>query len=351
MGSTREQAPSNFTELERRRLSARVLAGRYFQIKTPIAEDYADALAEALEGGEHGAIVYGAPRLGKTMATRWMFNQSAAIFGASVPWLEVPLRAFGASDRDAFFSYLLELVRHRHRNGTVTDKRNRMSRWFAARANRSGVAAFAVFFDEAHVLPARVFRWLLEIDNELDSRGARLFALLVGQPDLLNLRDRIADQTSGDQFVERFMSVEFPFRGLASEAELAACLHGYATTEWPMKSGVTFAEYYIPDLVADGFQLQSIAPAMWRKYESTWRDVKLLRGDPELPMVHVTRAIVLLLNALSDRSGGRSVAAPTPKDVESAVTRSGYADYVNRRLKAMFSADRKVAARCGAAVA
>jgi hypothetical protein len=340
--------PSNrtlegFTESERRRLSARVLSGKYFQIKTPVAEEYADVTCEAIEVMEHGVIVSGEPRVGKTMATRWMLYQLPQILGTSTPWLEVPVRALGSFDRDAFFSYLLELIRHRHQDGTTTAKRNRITRWLHARANRSGTATFILFLDEAHVLPVRAFRWLLEVDNELDRFGSRLFVLQVGQTDLLALRDRIAAQTNGDQFIERFMSVEFAYRGLKSESELHACLKNYAETKWPVNSGTSFAEYYIAQLVSRGYELQSVAPSMWQMFDDAWREGKQ-DGTTEVPMVYVSRGAVLLLNGLSDRYGDGPMTEPLPSDVTEAVDRCGFARYLARRCRA-----KSVAARASSA--
>ena len=335
--------PTDGTEVERRRLSARVLAGRYFQVKTPVAEDYADNVGEAIEVGEHGVLVHGAPRLGKTMATRWVLNQASNILGTSLPWLEVPVRGFTQYDREAFFAYLLRLVRHRHQDGKITAKRDRLTNWLASRARRSGMTAFAIFFDEAHVFPLHVFRFLLEIDNELDSRGARLFAMLVGQDDLLQLRDRIGSQPNGDQYVERFMATVVAFRGLISEGEVAACLRNFSTTEWPEKSGTTFAEYYIPQLVENRYELETSAPAMWAQFEAHWHNARL-DGRPEIPMVHFTRALVLLLNTLSERSAQGRIAEPTPEEIVEAVNRSQYAGYVQRRRKRALSETWKTAA-------
>lgn len=338
-----------FTESERRRLCARVLSGKYFQIKTPVAEEYADQVCEAIEVTEHGALVHGAPRIGKTMATRWMLSQLSEILGTSTPWLEAPVRTLGGFDRDAFFSYLLALAKHRHPDGKTTEKRNRLTRWFHARATRSGTATFVLFLDEAHVLPARAFRWLLEIDNELDRMGSRLFVLQVGQDDLLKLRDRLAAQPNGDQFIERFMSVEFAYRGLTSESELKACLQNYAETKWPANGETSFAEYYIAPLVARGYEFHTVASSIWQLLDAAWRKAEL-SGTIEVPMVYVSRVAVLLLNALSDRYGDGPMNEPTTTDVAEAVKRCGFAQYAVRRHRAMFVEVRRSEARTAKAV-
>lgn len=317
---------------ERRKFSANVLHGRYFQAKTPVTEEYALKFLEAIEMGLHGIIVYGLPRLGKTMASLWLLNAIRRLMGFAVPWLHVPVRDLGAfSDRTAFFTYLLSLMRHRHQNGSITDKRNRVTRWLLARAKRSAIAGFILFLDEAHVLPPRVFRWLLEIDNELVREDAMLIVLLVGQEELLTLRDRIAEVEGGEQFVERFMADEYPFRGLRSEAEYRQCLKNFIDTEYPQKSGISFGQHYIAELLATGYDITAVAPAMWSGLESLWK--RWFVDEVELPMVHFTRCLLGLLNRLADRRPELALTEPTPEDVAYAVKRSGYGAYVERRYK------------------
>ena len=63
---------------ERRKLTARTLAGMYFQVKTPVVAACAETFFEAVEVAEHGAMLFGGSRLGKTMASRWMLNQASS---------------------------------------------------------------------------------------------------------------------------------------------------------------------------------------------------------------------------------------------------------------------------------
>ena len=254
----------------------------------------------------------------------------------------------GGTDREAFFSHLLSITKHRHQGGKLADKRNRLTRWFCTRARRSGSASFTLFFDEAHVLPPAAFRWLLEIDNELDGSGTRLIALLVGRNELLTLRDRIAEAENGHQFIERFMAVEIPFRGLSSEEELRQCLHNFAHTEYPAKSGMTFAQQYIPRLVAEGFELDSIAPSMWAGMDATWRT--RFKSETELPMAHATRCLVMLLNDLADRNDSEAGVPPSPEDIAEAVRRSHFSGYVERRFRYELQAARRVARASAGAV-
>lgn len=78
-------------QLERRKLSTRVMAGRAFMIKTPPSQQYMRKMKTWLTTGSQGALVYGRPRLGKTLATRWMLKMLPEALGI-FPWIEVPIR-------------------------------------------------------------------------------------------------------------------------------------------------------------------------------------------------------------------------------------------------------------------
>lgn len=315
-------------------IGMRALAGRLFQVKTPVVEEYAAKVVEALERGEHGVMVYGAPRLGRTMATRWILNQVTPIFGSPVASLEMPVRENSGKSQNQFFSYLLYLAKHRHQSGSITDKRNRAVKWLAVRARRSQLNAVVLFIDEAHVLPAHAYRWLLEIDNELDCEGLRLFVITVGQRALLETRKSLGEMAGGDQFVERFMATQFSFRGLRSEEEVRQCLVNFATTEYPQGSGRRFAEHYISALVERGYDLGAMAPPFWAECADVWSE--RLTGTPELPMTHFTRSMILLLRALANTPG----LEPSADQIELAIKQSAYSGYVKRRADAALRSQR-----------
>lgn len=315
---------------QRRRLSTRVLAGRAFQINTPVASTYLCLLREWIETGAHGAIVFGPPRLGKTMATRWALKALPSLLGCSVPWAEIPVRNQRVASERAFFQHMLRSVRHRYyASGSAADKRDRLTEWLTVRAQRCEVNCVVLFFDEAHDFQEDHYKWLLNMSNELDANGCRLFCLLVGQPELIETKNALLDHGK-EQFVGRFMVRSMEFRGLTSAREVTECLTSFDNTEYPARSGLRFPEHYLREACAAGFHLQELAPALWAAFEDQWIHAPL-PAPAMVPMHYLTAALVLLLNRCA-RSGGKT--NPSVRQVQEAVASCGYQGAVQVRLRA-----------------
>jgi len=262
------------------------------------------------------------------MGTRWVLNHLKDLVGSSVPWLEVPIRSVSDPTDGGFFEYLLVTAKHKHSSdGNGPEKRNRFVKWMLARARRSPLKMFVLALDEAHLLPPMALEWLLNLDNELDREQCRLFVLLVGNDDLLKMQEECLEKTNGEQFTERFMSTDFRFTGLTSEDDLRQVLGAFDRTEYPYGSGKNFTWNYLPALVAAQFNLSELAPAMWQVLSNIWSEH--LKGQPiQVPMAHMTRALVLLLNSVAEE-GGRE--RPTPPQIESAVERCNFERHVITR--------------------
>jgi hypothetical protein len=305
---------------ERTKISTRLLAGRAFLVKTPPCALYLKELTNWLITGSHGAMVYGRPRLGKTSATRWVLRVLPELVG-NVPSLEVPVRGQHIASERAFFQHLLRCARHRHAmTGTAGDKRDRLTEWLVARAIRSPVNAAVIFFDEAQLLQDHQYDWLLNMGNELDKMGCRLFCLLVGQPELAQAKPRFIDNGK-EQIVGRFMVRELEFSGIRSEKELASCFNEFNDTIYPLETGTPFAANFIPKAMQGGFGLQELAPAFWTVFQNKWHSIGL-GDDAAVPMHYINASLIGLLNSLviHDREG-----LTVPHDlIAKSISASGY---------------------------
>jgi len=282
--------------IERTKLSTRLIAGRAFLIKTPPSVHYLKQMKTWLTTGSQGALVYGRPRLGKTSATRWILRMLPELIG-NFPSVEIPVRGQNIASERAFFQHLLRCVKHRHAMvGTAGDKRDRFSEFLISRALRSPINGAVLFFDEAQLLQDHQYDWLLNISNELDKNGCRLFCLLVGQSELTKTKARFIDDGK-EQIVGRFMVRELEFSGIISQADLISTLDEFHKTIYPIGSGQLFAENFIPIAIKGGFNLTSIGPAMWQSFENLWINAGL--GDKiTIPMHYFTAALIGILNSL-----------------------------------------------------
>jgi type II secretory pathway predicted ATPase ExeA len=305
---------------DRAKIIARVIAGRSFLVKTDPASRYLKELTTWLSTGSQGAIVYGRPRLGKTSATRWVLSKLPQLLG-SVPTIEVPIRGQNIPTENSFFQYLLTIIKHQHtKSGNSCDKRNRFTDWLVIRAQRSPINTAILFFDEAQLLTDQHYDWLLNIGNELDQCGCRLFCLLIGQRELLRKKAKLIDDGK-EQIVGRFMVRTLEFSGIKSEAELTKCLTEYNNTVYPMGSAICFPSNFIPLAVSSGFQLQDMSPGIWACFREKWEQT-VGQQEPAIAMQYITSTLMGLLNSLADRDNkGMRVSS---EQIEKAVSASGY---------------------------
>ncbi|MDI1309327.1 MAG: ATP-binding protein [Methylotenera sp.] len=281
---------------ERTNLSTRLLAGRAFLIKTPQAALYLKLMSSWLTTGSQGAIIYGRPRLGKTSATRWTLHMLPEIIGR-FPVVEIPVRGQFVASEKAFFQHLLTCIKHRHAMiGTAGDKRDRFSQWLINRAIRSPINGAVLFLDEAQLLQNQHYDWLVNISNELDKNGCRLFCLLVGQTELIEKKNELINE-GREQIVGRFMVREHEFVGLVSEKDIISILNEFDHTIYPSGSDKLFAESFIPLGIHSGFKLASLGPGMWQTFEKLWLEQGLF-GQINIPMHYFTSALISTLNIM-----------------------------------------------------
>lgn len=306
--------------LRRRKILTRVMAGRAFMIKTSPAASYLLKVKSWLTTGSHGAIIYGRPRLGKTMATRWVLRMLRQVIGY-VPSVEVPIRKQRIASEREFFQHLLHCARHEFYDvGSAGDRRDRLTEWLVTRARRSPVNAAVLFFDEAHFLTDHHYSWLLNIDNELDMRGCRLFCLLVGQPELAEKKLDLIDKGM-EQIVGRFMVREFEFPGIRTLEQLTESFKEFSQTEYPAGSGTTFPYNFIPQAVESGFRLENLAPATWSAFGRLWSAAGV-DEEFEIPMHYLTAALTEILDRVT-KSDRPSLTVSDPM-VNKCVAASGY---------------------------
>ena len=326
-----QQEPSiKYDDQRLRKMLTRVMAGRAFMIKTSPAATYLLKMKSWLTTGSHGAMIHGRPRLGKTMATRWVLRTLRELIGY-VPFIEVPIREQRVASEREFFQHILHCVRHRYYDvGTAGDKRDRLAEWLIIRARRSLVNVVVLFFDEAQYLTDHHYRWLLNIDNELDMHGCRLFCLLVGQPELCGKKIQLIEKGM-EQIVGRFMVREYEFPGIRSLDQLTDSFGEFNNTEYPPGSGEKFPSNFIPLAVGGGFVLQDLAPATWSAFETLWSAAGI--DEPfEIPMHYLTAALMEMLDSL--RMVDRSKLQVPEEIIRKCVAASGYSDSL-RSLKAL----------------
>jgi len=302
------------------KLSARVLGGRAFQIKTQPCVRFFANLQRWLTTGMLGAIVYGRPRLGKTSASRWVLNAMRIKLG-NVPWIEIPVRKQHLTSERAFFQHILHCASSKYYNkGSAADRRDRLKEALIMRARRSPLRAVILFFDEAQLLDETHYFWLMNISNELELHGFRVFCLLVGQHQLFHRRETFLSEGL-EEIVGRFMTEAWAFPGIESFKEFEDCLIEFDDVVYPENSGLVFVAQFVPLAHQAGWRLKQVAPALWERFFQQCggggNDGRVI-----IPMHYFCSAVTNLLDQIS-RIDTENIEINV-NVIEAAVDRSGF---------------------------
>jgi hypothetical protein len=119
--------------------------------------------------------------------------------------------------------------------------------------------------DEAQNLEIDQLDWLKALTENLLNMGYKPFALLVGQPEILLLRELLRDCSRQD-IVQRFMLRSHALRGLRSAAEVRPLLRDADSAVWPPGSGQSHTQFFAPDAWRSGWRLENETEGLWQAF-------------------------------------------------------------------------------------
>lgn len=249
-----------------------------------------DTVTSWVENRCPGGIIHGRPRLGKTRAMQYLVNELSNTNNPMFwPVCTTTCRQYRAPTEGGFFEDLLRDVGHAIVGGLASNKRDRLNKFLLETAELSRTNQIVLIIDEAQRLQQIQYDWLMDIYNELDTNGVFMTVILVGQDELLHQRS-VFLTLKRVQIVGRFMVHTFKFEGIKRACELKTCLSGYDEySEYPENSGMSFTQYFFPDLFERGFRLASFADEMFEVYKEL-RKENGIKKPLEIPMQYITLA-------------------------------------------------------------
>jgi hypothetical protein len=269
-----------------------LVTGNY-RIATPAIESFYELVVSCLRYRVTGALIYGAPRIGKTRSIEYVRLLLAREFPKVTSYHarceHKPRHAEGP-----FFSNLLEAVGDHDPNaGTNPAKRMRLSLRIREAAARAGSGTVLLFCDEAQRYNENEYEWLRDVHDALDRQQIKLFTFLVGQQELLAQKSalQIAGKT---QIVARLMVEELAFHGIRNAEDVATCLNGYDQTAYPEGTQWSFTRFYLPLAFDAGYRLVDDAALLWNAFEAAHHKATLA-GRLEIPMESFARAVEIVL--------------------------------------------------------
>lgn len=147
--------------------------------------------------------------------------------------------------------------------------------------------------DEAQNLSLEELDVLKLLTGDLQDLGLRPFVLLMGQPELKLLRDALLDWKRGE-LVSRWMGTHCDLPGFALEDVRAMCA-ALDTCTWPVGSGVTYTQHYVPELWAAGWRMAEQGDALWESMRELARSIGMPADRFEVAGEYVRNAVLALL--------------------------------------------------------
>jgi hypothetical protein len=291
-----------------------------YRIATPAIEVFHQLVQRCLRYRIPGALIYGPSRIGKTRAIEYLrlllseTHPRITTFHAQAE--HKPRHAEGP-----FFANLLEAVGYPEPDkGTNATKRIRLINKIKEACSRNGAGTVMLFCDEAQRYDESEYEWLRDVHDHLDRLQIRMFTFLVGQQELLSVKTAL-QRAGKTQIVARLMVEEIAFFGIRHEQDVATCLRGYDSTEFPRGSGWSFTRFYRPQAVAEGYQLVDDAEPLWQAFEELHQRCAL-PGNLMIPMESFTRAVEIMLK--EGRTQSDPTERPSKQSWQHAVRACGY---------------------------
>ncbi|SDU28960.1 AAA domain-containing protein [Verrucomicrobium sp. GAS474] len=294
-----------------------------YVVTTTEIEKVGNAVLEWAGNRCPGGIVHGPQRTGKSRAIRFLSAALRKVW-PKLFVVHFPCKSYQTRSESAFFSDLLKAAGHSlFDSGNIAKKRDRLTEFLADKALSAGEDRIVIFADDAQRLSDTHYEWLMDIQNELQLRNVSLITILVGQPNLLEMRTMFS-KSKQKQIVGRFMVHVIDFHGLRSAKDVKRCLKSFdEETEHPPGSGRSYPCHYFPAAWKKGWRLSSLSDPLWEAIGEAAREGGIKRVK-EVPMQYFCRVIENILR----RHGPPSSAEPniTHLMLKDAVNRSGLID-------------------------
>ena len=276
-----------------------------FVLPSRPVEEFVNVLITWLENLLPGGVIWGFMRMGKTQAVRYVMRNIQVLVGARIPCYLMSAwdTTMQPATENRVFQELLYAVGYQMpETGKASIKRRRLIDFLIQQAKSVGEHRVLLFVDEAQWLNTRQFRVLMDIHNQLKLSDVRLVVILVGQPELVELKSSLRNAGQG-HLLGRFMTGVHHFEGITSEADLTRLTWAMdAGSEYPADSGISFTQFFVPIAFEHGFRLEKSAHSIWSTIAALCDKQGFARID-ELPMQGVIALLRTVLVQLSLNDG------------------------------------------------
>lgn len=273
------------TGLDRERLLEEhpVVTTRYTLITPMISKAYS-IIRERVFSRHTGTFMYARPRMGKTRCATIICDLLAAEFprkyvlyhtcdgdkagrlvGDMTTALKLPVKSKEAYSQLKEKFLLHVAVRLEERNGDH----------------------LVLMLDENQVLTLEAYHELSVVHNKLESRGINMTTLGFGQSEILE-KQNLLFTLGATNLVARFLCEPIKFVGCLTLDDFTSILNDYdSNKEYPLDSGCTYTQFFLPLAFASGFRLAGQAVMIWAALINIAGEA----GAAALPLEHTLRVV------------------------------------------------------------
>lgn len=306
-----------------------------YTVSTPAIVRFVNVVKGWTEWKIRGGIIFGRSRAGKSNAINYFRANVREIYGHEVATFTVNCEKQRTPRERDFLTRCLTQIGHDVPSaGSNSDKLARIVEYLHGEALRCNDNRIILFFDDAHWLHDTHLDLLMVIYNDLESRGTRLFVVLVGQKELLARKEalRIAQKF---QLVGRFMVGESEFLGIQNVDDVKYILERYDEfSEYPEDSKISFTHHYLPVAFENGWRLAGLTKQIWGAFKRA-REKAHIKGKLNIPMQPFTAVVDGVLKDLNRRAPNGANPIVTPQLLDDLIQLADYAglEYSNVATK------------------
>lgn len=233
-------------------------------IPTPALIASADYVVDRIDRGAGGTVFVGAPQLGKTTLIDYLVQQLGRVF-PKLPVFKIEFPPdMGASQMD-FLAVLLGGIDANLPLAWPKDaRRSQLIKELTLRAAPHPDHWVVLLLDEVQNLDKKSLGWLKFIVGRLGTLGVRVLVFSFGQPELLNLIERLKSQHQ-EPLLKRFFLQRFRYDAIRSSIGLRKV---FGLLDWAVRFpdpvyGWSCTQFFFPEGFAAGARLANDSPIAW----------------------------------------------------------------------------------------
>ncbi len=263
-----------------------------FVLQTRAMKEFHASLLQCLYHGIYGAFFIGRSRIGKTAMVSHLQNRLVTRFNEPIPSVFLTIHDMPSKSSKSILELICEVLGF---EVSARANANKLAAQITYRLEEMALKTreriVVLFVDEAQRLTPEKLQAFVRLNDQLELAKISLFVFFVGNIQESQALFHIIKQDRYAHLRGRFFTKINEIRGIRNKQDLLYCLKQYDNLHYPVDSGPTYTENYLPEAYKEGFRLVQLGDAIW----NTYKDLKKMYRLHDLEMQYFVSAIRILL--------------------------------------------------------